>query len=132
MARAAQGITPQRRRCGHGGDEAWRASSAGVRRVRVREGLREGLREEYEHVTPWVGGRGADAPRALAEGRRSECVVATATASAGGPGLFLEGKACAPDELARMPALRPWELALGVWNPHPILPEMGDEMHCAE
>jgi hypothetical protein len=117
---------------GGGGDEAWRASSAGVRRVRVREGLREGLREEYEHVTPWVGGRGADAPRALAEGRRSECVVATATASAGGPGLFLEGKACAPDELARMPALRPWELALGVWNPHPILPEMGDEMHCAE
>ena len=31
-----------------------------------------------------------------------------------------------------MPALRPLERALGVWNPHPILPAMREEMHCAE
>ena len=78
---------------GHG-DEAWRASSAGLRRVRLSEDPRRG---------------------------RSVCGVASDG-----------GKACGPDELARLPALLPWEHAWGVWNPHPILPAMSAEMHCAE
>ena len=79
---------------GHRGDEAWRASSVGVRRVRVKE----------------------DPTRA-----KATCVVTSAG-----------NAACAPEELARLPPLRLWERAWGVWNPHPILPEMSAEMHCAE
>ena len=94
---------------GDAGDEAWRASSVGRRRVRLREDPRR---------------------------RLSDCVVSANDASAGGEATAAHGydqaAACATDELARMPALRPWEHAWGVWNPHPILPEMSDEMHCAE
>ena len=90
---------------GDGGDEAWRASSAGQRRVRLREDPRRKL---------------------------SACVVASSSAVEHLVGATRYNEACAPDELARMPALRPWEHALGVWNPHPILPAMGAEMHCAE
>jgi len=87
------------------GDEVWRASSAGIRRVRLRE----------------------DPSRKL-----SACVVASSSDVEHLVKVTRYNEACAPDELARMPALRPWEHALGVWNPHPILPEMSDEMHCAE
>ena len=87
------------------GDEVWRASSAGIRRVRLRE----------------------DPSRKL-----SACVVASSFGVEHLVKVTRYNETCAPDELARMPALRPWEQALGVWNPHPILPEMSDEMHCAE
>ena len=62
----------------------------------------------------------------------SACVVASSSAVKHLVRATRYNEACAPDELARMPALRPWEHALGVWNPHPILPAMGAEMHCSE
>ena len=79
---------------GSAGGEAWRASSAGRRRVRLREDQSRG---------------------------RSICTIASAG-----------DEACPPDELALLPALQLWENALGVWNPHPIVPGMSAEMHCAE
>ena len=67
----------------------------------------------------------------LREDPRSK-LSACAVASSSVVGTARHDEACAADELARMPALRPWERALGVWNPHPILPAMREEMHCAE
>jgi len=80
------------------GDEAWRSSSVGVRRVRVSEDPAHGV---------------------------AECVVVSAE---GRP----SGAACEDGELARLPPLRAWERVWGVWNPHPILPSLSEEMHCSE
>ena len=75
------------------GDEAWRANSKGIRRVRV-----------------------AEAPAKST----AKCVL-----------LSHGGAPCTDDDLPRLPnALSWWERALGVWNPHPIVPAMGEEMHC--
>ena len=75
------------------GDEAWRASSAGRRKVRVRENPSKGA---------------------------SQCVV-----------LSNGGKPCDASDIPNLPAsLSVWERALGVWNPHPILPGGHEEMHC--
>jgi len=78
---------------GDAGDEAWRASSTGVRRVRLREDPRRKL---------------------------SACAVAASSVA----GTARHDEACAPDELARMPALRPRvrvrvSLTLGGANPNP-------------
>ena len=76
------------------GDEAWRASSAGRRKVRVRENPSKGA---------------------------SQCVV-----------LSNGGKPCDTSDIPNLPtSLSVWERALGVWNPHPILPGGHEEMHCA-
>ncbi|EOD29388.1 hypothetical protein EMIHUDRAFT_204043 [Emiliania huxleyi CCMP1516] len=80
------------------GDEAWRGSSAGVRRVSVSEDPARGV---------------------------AECVVVSAE---GRP----SGAACEDGELARLPPLRAWERVWGVWNPHPIIPGLSEEMHCSE
>ena len=61
---------------GDAGDEAWRAASTGVRRVRLREDPRSKL---------------------------SACAVASSSVV----GTARHDEACAADELARMPALRP-------------------------
>ena len=61
---------------GDAGDEAWRAASTGVRRVRLREDPRSKL---------------------------SACAVASSSVV----GSARHDEACAADELARMPALRP-------------------------
>ena len=55
----------------------------------------------------------------------AECVVVSAE---GRP----SGAACEDGELARLPPLRAWERVWGVWNPHPILPGLSEEMHCSE
>ena len=38
-------------------------------------------------------------------------------------------RACGDDEFANMP-ITSWERAIGAWSPHPIVPEMAEEMHC--
>ena len=75
------------------GDEAWRASSVGRRRVRIREDPSKG---------------------------EAHCVV-----------LSNGGKPCDASDIPNLPvSLKLWERALGVWNPHPILPGGHEEMHC--
>ena len=75
------------------GDEAWRASSVGRRRVRIREDPSKG---------------------------EAHCVV-----------LSNGGKPCHASDIPNLPtSLKLWERALGVWNPHPILPGGHEEMHC--
>ena len=51
--------------------------------------------------------------------------------SGGGPSLSNGGKSCDASDIPNLPAsLSVWERALGVWNPHPILPGGHEEMHC--
>ena len=75
------------------GDEAWRASSVGRRRVRIREDPSKGERQ---------------------------CTV-----------LSQGDRPCDDSDIPNLPtSLKLWERALGVWNPHPILPGEHEEMHC--
>ena len=89
--------------------------------------------QPFELVFTELDGRfGDEAWRAKSHGRRkvrvredpvkgqADCVVLS---ERGAP-------ACGPSDLPNQPPLSPWELALGVWNPHPILPGEHDEMHC--
>ena len=75
------------------GDETWRVSSKGVRRVRVSEDPNKGS---------------------------ATCIVLS------------HGRApCADDDLPNLRSgLEMGERLLGVFNPHPIVPGMTEEMHC--
>lgn len=40
------------------------------------------------------------------------------------------GQTCREGEIAMLPRLGFWERSIGVWNPHPIVPGMQEELMC--